>query len=135
MAKDYDKELDEILAKAKISPMLRKAVEEIKKAEQKEDEELVADLSAVKLHIILDLDPKDKNHAFQEDGKYNAKTIGYTVYDFLSEVNMAYSIMTNKIPASISIYSENGIETSEPPKPRSPVLKRMLVEHEKNMKF
>ena len=132
MAEDYDKELDEILAKAKISPMLKSAVEEIKEAEQKGDDGLVADLSAVKLHIILELDPKDKKHAFQEDGKYNLKKIGYTVYDFLDEINMIYAIRSNKIPASVISYSTRGLKMSSPPKPTSPVLKRMLIEHKNN---
>lgn len=133
MEEDYDKELDEILTKAKISPMLRKAVEEIKEAEKKGDDGLVADLSTVKLHIFLELDPEDKDHAFQEDGKYNVKKIGYTVYDFLDEVNMTYSLRSRKIPASIILFSSNGIKTSELPKPKSPVLKRILFEHNNNM--
>jgi len=125
------RELDKILSKAKMSPDLRKAVEAIRKAMENGNNELVADLTAVKSFIVFKIDPDNKNHHFQEDYEYNKKVLGFSLYEYLDSLNHKYAILTDTLPSGTMAFESGGIvEQKGPSKRKHPIIK--LMEQERN---
>ncbi len=128
---NYDvKELDNILAKAKMSPKLREAIQAIKEAMEKGDRELVANLSAVKSFITPTINPKAKNDAFQEDEAYNEKKFDDSLYSYLDGLHFKYALATGTIPSGVIEYSLDGFKSRDTPKSKHPILKLMNEEDE-----
>jgi len=128
------KELDKILSKAKMSPDLRKAVEAIKEAMEEGDNELVADLSAVKSFIVSSIDLSDESNHFQEDEEYNRKVLGISLYEYLDFLHHKYASMTGTLPSGSTVYSASGKQERGPSKRKHPIIKLMEEEHNELIK-
>jgi len=123
-------ELNKILSKAKMSPDLREAVEAIKKAMEEGDNELVADLSAVKSFIASRIDISNKFNHFQEDEEYNRKVLGISLYEYLDFLHHKYASMTGTLPSGSTLYIASGKQERGPSKRNHPIIK--LMEEERN---
>jgi len=122
-------DLDKILSKARMSPDLRKAVEAIKEAMERGDDELVADLTSVKSFIVFEINPNNKNHHFQEDYEYNKKVLGFSLYEYLDSLNHKYAIITDTLPSGTMVFESGGIvEQRGPSKRKHPIIKLMEEE-------
>ena len=124
------KELNEILQKARMSPKLRRAIEDIKDAKERGDRESVTDLSAVKSLIVGVLDPKDKHHHFQEDDKFNEEVLGTTLYDYLDGLNYEYASATGTLPSGMMAFTDKGVRQRGGSTRKYPIIK--LMEAERN---
>lgn len=122
------KELDEILKKAKMSPKLREAVEDIKEAIESKDYELVADLSVVKSFIVSPIDISDKSNHFREDEEYNRKVLGISLYEYLDSLHYKYASMTGTLPSGFTVYTSSGKQERGPSKRKHPIIKLMEKE-------
>jgi len=122
------KELDKILSKARMSPDLRRAVEAIKEAMERGDNELVADLTAVKSFIISGIESDNKNQHFQEDDEYNEKVLGYSLYDYFDAMHHKYAFMTGTLPSGMLVFGDGKIRERTPSKRKHPIIKLMEEE-------
>jgi len=127
-------ELDKILSKAKMSPKLREAIESIKEAIEKNDDELVADLSVVKSFIISVIDPSDKSSHFQEEEKYNRKVLGTSLYEYLDGLNYKYANITGTLPSGMIVYTYKGKQERGASKRKHPIIKLIEKEHNELIK-
>lgn len=123
----YLEGLDNILEKARMSPMLKVAVKAIRDAVEAGNIELVADLSAVKSYITPVLNSNNKD-PFQEDNKYNKKKFGESLYSYLGDLHFDYALASGTLPSGMVIYAAEGVEERSKPKIEHPILKLMMEE-------
>lgn len=122
------KEINRILDKGTMSPMLQQALVAIAGALTKGDIDLAYQLSACKSFISGILNPKDKMHAFQEDDKTNEKTLGNGIYSILDGIHFQLAMEADRIPSGMLIMSAgDSIEMKR--QGTHPIIKRMTREH------
>lgn len=110
--------LNQILAKARISPALRAAIKELIAALRVGNKTLAANLAAVKSFISGSKDPKalkgktvfmgQVSH-FVEDYKYNEKALGGDVYGILDTMAFDLARVADQIPPGMMIFSSGGV--------------------------
>ena len=126
---ELKKDLNIILNKARINKNLRTAVLEARKAIDKDDIELAADLTAVKSYVTGEIDPKDKRNRFQEDDDYNQKVLGYSVYNNLDGLHHDLAWASGTIPSGMMIGTSGGmLHGRGKSRKKHPVIKMMEKE-------
>jgi homoaconitase/3-isopropylmalate dehydratase large subunit len=128
------KDLNRILKKGIISPLLRMAVQESIKALKAKDYDLAFQITACKSFTTSKIYPKDKKYAFQEDCETNEKILGNSVYSILDGIthHIAYSI--GSIPSGMMIISSDGSTEEFQRKGKHPIIARMEYEHNQIVK-
>lgn len=125
------RKMNEILEKGRMSPKLRAAINSIITALRNNDIELAYELSAVKSYISGVIDPKDKEHHFQEDYEYNRKVFGEDIYVFLDGLHHDLAWEVDKLPSGTMIMTaERKIEKGRS-KRKHPIVAMMEEEHRK----
>lgn len=119
--------LNKILKKARISKMLRNAVEEILKALNNKDYNTAYQLSACKSYITGHINNDIDKYAFREDRDFNNKAIGDSVYRLLDSIHSEIALKLNKIPSGITVISQEGIQMMVH-ESSHPVIARMVYE-------
>lgn len=129
--KNHIPTLKKILAKARISPLLHKAVEDTIQAIQDKNLALACELTACKSFIIGSLEPKNKQYAFQEDNAYNKTQLKDSVYGLLDNIHHDIACKLGEMPSGMVLVSQgpNGVICNErKPKGTHPVVKRIKFE-------
>jgi hypothetical protein len=137
--------LDLILKRAKMSDALKNAVIELKDALKRKDYDMAHELSAVKSLIVtkeFSFSPKErKEYAFVENGKYNEKRIGDSLYGYLDALHhkITFNLMRegrkDVIASGAMIIggTPEGLVIQQkglPPESKSPTLQRIKYEME-----
>jgi len=123
----YLKSLEQIKTSAKMSPQLRLAINEIIKAIESGNLELAYELSSVKSSIIGSLE--NGGHHFREDAEYNEKVLGEDIYRTLDSLNHDLAFEIDRIPAGMTIFTAEGVQSKERPRIKHPIIK--MIERER----
>jgi hypothetical protein len=113
--------LNNILAKASMTPKLRDAVRELRTAITKEQWAKASELSTVKSFISGNL-KTSKYSNFGEDREYNEKKLGRDVYGLLDNINFNLSTTVGDLPSGMMVFTAEGIQTRKPKFFKSPTL-------------
>jgi hypothetical protein len=135
--KNWIPSLKKILKKARISPLLRIAVEDTITALQTKDLDQAYQLTACKSHITGRLDPHNKQYAFQEDHDYNQtlnkdKASVYTILDVIHH-DIAWKI--DAMPSgmvTLCLGPKGPVAQEMKPAGTHPVIRRIKLEHNRN---
>jgi hypothetical protein len=131
--KNHIPTLKKILRKAHISHMLYIAVEDTIFALQTKNLYQAYQLTVVKSFITGRLEPKNKEHAFQEDQEYNQTQFkeGQNVYCLLDNIHHDIAWQLGQMPSGMMVMSVGPKGTSvQEMKPAGthPVMKRIKLE-------
>ena len=112
-------DLNKALAKGSLSPMLRKALEATVEALDKKDLKLACDITACKSILIGELQPKNKDFAFQEGRDVNEKLLGNSLYVILDIIHHDLAWILDEMPSGQAIFSAGpkGLVIQERPLP------------------
>lgn len=137
--------LKKILNKAYISPMLNTAIEDTILALEAKDLNLAYLLTACKSHIMGQLEPKNKQYAFQENQDYNKTELKNSVYSLLDTIHHDIARKIYEVPSgmvAVGVYRgrmivegvfKGNIRTREMKlSGNHPVVKRIKFEHDRN---
>lgn len=132
------KELNLILQKGKINSNLRTAVQEIRKAIEKDDVALATELTGVKSYITgamtdkeLSVRPRSiQKYRFREDDEYNRNVLGRSVYGRLDGLHHDLAYSQGQLPRGMMVFSPYGVERRPYPKGKHPVVRMMEKEQE-----
>jgi hypothetical protein len=119
--------LTKALKKGVMSPLLRTAIEATLKALDTKNLKLAYHITACKSLITSNLDPKDKVHAFQEDGDANEEALGNSLYSILDGVHFQLANVLQRIPSGMMIMYARGIHEMTS-KGTHPIIKRIIAE-------
>jgi hypothetical protein len=119
--------LQKILNKARMSPMLSRAIKDTIQALEAQDLALACELSACKSFIIGFLDPKNKQYAFQEDNAYNKIALKDSVYCLLDNIHHDIAWKIGQLPSGMMIVGRGTIQEMKP-SGTHPIVKRIIFE-------
>jgi hypothetical protein len=120
-------DLTKALKKGTVSPTLRNAITATVEALDKDDLNLAYHLTACKSFIVGEINPKDKVHAFQEDGAANEKAIGNSLYCILDGIHFQIAMAVDQMPSGMMVLSACG-STEMTHRGTHPIVKRIIAE-------
>jgi hypothetical protein len=127
--------LKKILNKAYISPMLNTAIEDTIQALEAKDLNLAYLLTACKSHIMGQLEPKNKQYAFQENQNYNKAQLKNSVYSLLDTIHHDIARKIYEVPSgmvAVGVFKGNIRAQKMKLSGNHPVVKRIKFEHDRN---
>lgn len=135
MKKNMVTELNRVLKKAVMSPMLKQAVEETIKALKAGDYNLACQISACKSLITGNMDCKPdgyytlSEYAFREDAEANHKALNSEdVYGIMGSVHFECAMRTNNTPSGMMVISPQGTKEMRRDEINHPIVERIKLE-------